>query len=49
MDCLIALTHIGFKTDQQLAAECPEIDIILGAHSHTVLEIPVRAGEKMYP
>lgn len=39
-DLLIALTHIGIKKDQRLAEECPEIDIIFGGHSHTVLEQP---------
>ena len=38
VDCLIALTHIGFRKDMELAARCPEIDLILGGHSHTVLE-----------
>ena len=38
VDLLIALTHIGFKKDIALATTCPQIDIILGGHSHTVLE-----------
>ena len=38
VDCLIALTHIGFKKDVELATKCPEIDIIFGGHSHTVLD-----------
>ncbi len=44
VDCLIALTHIGFPADQALAEACPEFDLILGGHSHTVLEKPVRLG-----
>ncbi len=43
-DLLIALTHIGIAQDRELAAKCPEIDIILGGHSHTVLEQPERIG-----
>lgn len=43
-DLLIALTHIGFKQDQILAETCPVIDVILGGHSHTVLETPVQVG-----
>ncbi|MFZ4506942.1 MAG: metallophosphoesterase [Fimbriimonas sp.] len=43
-DVLIALTHIGFAQDQLLAEACPQIDIILGGHSHTVLQEPVRVG-----
>ena len=38
VDCLIALTHIGYKRDIELATKCPKIDIILGGHSHTVLQ-----------
>lgn len=45
VDCLIALTHIGFKKDQELAAVCPEIDVILGGHSHTDLQHPLRMGD----
>lgn len=43
-DLLIALTHIGFKNDQLLAKAVPELRIVLGGHSHTVLEHPVRQG-----
>jgi|CXWL01.1.fsa_nt_gi 2',3'-cyclic-nucleotide 2'-phosphodiesterase (5'-nucleotidase family) len=43
-DLLIALTHIGIAQDRELAARCPEIDIILGGHSHTFLEQPERIG-----
>lgn len=42
VDVLIALTHIGKSEDLKLAAQCPELDLILGGHSHTVLETPVR-------
>jgi len=44
VDCLIALTHIGFKHDSELAEACPELDMILGAHSHTKLDSPARFG-----
>lgn len=37
-DLLIALTHIGFTRDQELASTVPGIDLIIGGHSHTVLE-----------
>ncbi|CAN5435847.1 hypothetical protein BH11ARM2_BH11ARM2_31200 [soil metagenome] len=40
VDVLIALTHIGFRQDESLAAACPELDFILGGHSHTVLAEP---------
>jgi 2',3'-cyclic-nucleotide 2'-phosphodiesterase (5'-nucleotidase family) len=40
VDVLIALTHIGVREDERLAAECPELDAILGGHSHVVLPTP---------
>ncbi|MDD4107005.1 MAG: bifunctional UDP-sugar hydrolase/5'-nucleotidase [Candidatus Shapirobacteria bacterium] len=43
IDLTILLTHIGFDSDKQLAALLkPEwgVDIIIGGHSHTVLEKP---------
>ena len=43
-DFVIALTHIGLTQDRLLAAACPEIDVILGGHSHSVLETPERSG-----
>lgn len=44
VDLLIALTHIGHRQDLELAERCPEIDAILGGHSHTVLPTPTRVG-----
>jgi len=44
VDLLICLTHIGHKQDLALAEKCPILDIILGGHSHTVLESPVKVG-----
>lgn len=34
VDVLICLSHLGLPTDERLAAECPELDVILGAHTH---------------
>ena len=34
---IIALTHVGYARDQQIAAEVPGIDVIVGGHSHTLL------------
>lgn len=39
-DLLIALTHIGVRQDRELADRCPLIDLILGGHSHTILQTP---------
>jgi 5'-nucleotidase / UDP-sugar diphosphatase len=37
-DIVIAITHIGETDDLKIAAAVPEIDVIVGAHSHTRLE-----------
>jgi 5'-nucleotidase len=37
-DLVIALTHIGFKEDKKLAESSSNIDLIVGGHSHTLLE-----------
>ncbi len=39
-DILIALTHIGLREDERLAAACPEVDLIIGGHSHNKLYEP---------
>ena len=45
VDALIALTHLGLREDERLAAACPELDLIVGGHSHNVLEeLKVVAG-----
>jgi len=44
VDGLIALTHIGFKQDQALAQATDLFDLILGGHSHTLLEHPTQIG-----
>jgi 2',3'-cyclic-nucleotide 2'-phosphodiesterase (5'-nucleotidase family) len=45
VDLVIALTHIGHKKDLELAEFCPEIDVILGGHSHTILEEPLKVNK----
>jgi 2',3'-cyclic-nucleotide 2'-phosphodiesterase (5'-nucleotidase family) len=39
-DLLIALTHIGLREDEALAAGVPEIDLVIGGHSHADLKEP---------
>ncbi|HIC64568.1 MAG: bifunctional metallophosphatase/5'-nucleotidase [Paracoccus sp. (in: a-proteobacteria)] len=34
---IIALTHVGYLRDQEIAREVPGIDAIIGGHSHTLL------------
>lgn len=35
-DLIICLSHLGIKEDELLADLCPQINIILGAHTHHV-------------
>ena len=44
---LIALSHLGYENDQALARACPELDVIVGAHSHTRLASPTRVGKTL--
>ena len=43
-DLLVALTHIGYRRDVELAQD-GLYDVILGGHSHTVLKEPERVGK----
>ncbi len=40
VDALIALTHIGLREDERLAAACSELDLVIGGHSHNKLAEP---------
>lgn len=46
-DLVVAVTHLGFEEEQRLAAEVPGIDLIVGGHSHTLLERPVVVGDTL--
>jgi len=43
-DLLIALTHLGLERDRELLKRAPEIDLVVGGHSHTPLEEPLQVG-----
>lgn len=48
IDCTILLTHIGFESDKELAALLdPDwgVDLIIGGHSHTLLESPCQVND----
>ena len=38
---LIGLTHLGVETDMRLADSMPQLDLIIGGHSHTVIDPPI--------
>ena len=41
IDKIILVTHIGVERDRQLAEEIPQVDAIVGGHSHTRLGKPI--------
>ncbi len=44
-DVFVGLTHIGHDRDLILAEEVPELDLIIGGHTHTELTEPVKVGD----
>ncbi len=44
-DVLVAVTHIGFQKDIELAESVPGIDLIVGGHTHKVLPEPKVIGD----
>jgi 2',3'-cyclic-nucleotide 2'-phosphodiesterase (5'-nucleotidase family) len=41
---LVALSHLGLRADRELAARVPQLDLILGGHSHDTLPEPEFVG-----
>ncbi|MFC5529349.1 bifunctional metallophosphatase/5'-nucleotidase [Cohnella yongneupensis] len=41
VDVLIVLSHLGLKFDERLAAQVDGIDVILGGHTHHLIEKPI--------
>lgn len=44
-DIVIVLSHLGLSTDRLMAERIPGIDLILGGHTHHLLEEPLRIGD----
>jgi 5'-nucleotidase / UDP-sugar diphosphatase len=40
VDIIIALTHVGYEADLELARQVSGIDVIVGGHTHTALRDP---------
>ncbi|WP_010306610.1 bifunctional metallophosphatase/5'-nucleotidase [Kurthia senegalensis] len=38
VDAIVCLSHLGLQSDEQLAEMMPELTLIIGAHTHHVLE-----------
>jgi 2',3'-cyclic-nucleotide 2'-phosphodiesterase (5'-nucleotidase family) len=43
-DVLVALTHLGYDDDREIARAFPSLDVVVGGHSHTDLPGPVELG-----
>lgn len=46
---IIALTHVGYTHDLEIAANVPGIDVIVGGHSHTLLSNTEEGAAGPYP
>ncbi|MDP4097925.1 bifunctional metallophosphatase/5'-nucleotidase [Paenibacillus sp. P96] len=44
VDVVIVMSHLGLHTDERLVKEIEGIDVILGGHTHHVLETPLMIG-----
>lgn len=45
VDVIVILSHLGLPTDKRLAEQIAGIDVILGGHTHHVLEEPLVIGQ----
>lgn len=41
---IVLLSHLGYDEDLDLAKEFPEVNVILGGHTHTILKKPSQVG-----
>jgi len=44
---IIAVTHLGQPADVKLARDVPQIDVIIGGHSHDAIERPRQIGQTL--
>lgn len=44
-DLMLVLSHMGIADDRRLAAEVPELDLIVGGHNHNLYPEPVMVGD----
>lgn len=43
-DLVVVLSHAGTVWDRQLARQFPDIDVIVGSHTHDILPVPLQDG-----
>ncbi len=46
---IIALTHVGYPRDLEFIAKIPDVDVVVGGHSHTLLSNTDQRAEGPYP
>lgn len=46
---IIALTHVGYPRDLSAIAKIPDVDVVVGGHTHTLLSNTVKGAEGPYP
>jgi 5'-nucleotidase len=46
---IIALTHVGYPRDLAVIAKIPDVDVVVGGHSHTLLSNTDKAAAGPYP
>jgi 5'-nucleotidase len=46
---IIALTHVGYPRDLSAIAKIPDVDVVVGGHTHTLLSNVVKGAEGPYP
>ncbi|NVD41571.1 5'-nucleotidase C-terminal domain-containing protein [Ensifer sp. HO-A22] len=49
VDKIIALTHVGYPRDLAAIAKIPDVDIVVGGHSHSLLSNTDEKAEGPYP
>lgn len=46
-DLIVVMSHVGLRFDRELAEKVPDIDCIVGGHTHHLLEKAERAGDTL--
>lgn len=49
IDKIIALTHVGYPRDLEAIAKIPDVDVVVGGHSHSLLSNTDDKAEGPYP
>lgn len=49
VDKIIALTHVGYPRDLEFIAKIPDVDVVVGGHTHTLLSNTDQKAEGPYP